>query len=214
MAASPPFVLALTRVQAHSFLPEIRLRLAADPIGLWDRAEEALGRGELDPPFWASVWPGGLALARYLLAHPELVRGRAVIDMATGSGVVAIAAAMAGARQVVAYDVDPLAVQAAQVNARLNRVRVDVRQADVRTVSIPPGALVTAGDVFYDRTISTAMLEGLAPLAETGSEVLIGDPYRSFLPEDRLEPLATFDVDVDPALESASVKSTVVARLS
>lgn len=213
-ATPPPFVLASTEVQTHPFVPELRLRLAHDAIGLWEEAEEAMGRGELAPPFWASVWPGGLALARYLLQHPEMVLGRTVIDVATGSGVVAIAAALAGAGSVIAYDTDELAVQAAQTNACLNRVRVAVYQADVRVVSAPSRALVTAGDVFYDRDISAAMLEGLTALAKAGSEVLIGDPYRSFLPQDRLEPLATFDIGVDMAVESESLKTTLVARLS
>ena len=209
----PSFVLASTEVQAHPLVPEVRLHLANDPIELWEAAEEAMGRQELDPPFWASVWPGGIALARYLLDHPEVVSGRTVIDVATGSGVVAIAAALAGARCVVACDTDDLAVHAAVVNAGLNRVRLTARNADVRTVAPGGGALVTAGDVFYDRDISTAMLAGLTALAETGSEVLVGDPYRSFLPHDRLEPLTTFDVVVDIALEGQPFKTTLVSRL-
>ena len=213
-ATPPPFVLASTEVKTHPFVPELRLRLATDSFELWEEAEEAMGRGELAPPFWASVWPGGLALARYLLQNSETVRGRTVIDVATGSGVVAIAAALAGARSVVAYDTDELAVHAAQMNARLNEVSVAVYKADVRDVSAPSGALVTAGDVFYDRSISTAMIEGLTALAGAGADVLIGDPYRSFLPQDRLEPLANFNIGVDMFLESDPVKATLVARLS
>ncbi len=207
-------LLASTSVRAHPLVPEVRLHLADDPIALWEEAEEAMGRGELAPPFWASVWPGGLALARYLLEHPALVAGRAVVDVATGSGVVAIAAALAGAGTVVACDSDALAVHAARVNAGLNGVRVAVRRADVRSVTAPAGALVTAGDVFYDRDISTAMMEGLAALAAAGAEVLVGDPYRSLLPQDRLEALADFDVVVDDGTESEPVKASVVARFS
>lgn len=210
----PPFVFAFTDVQTPISLPGLRLRLANDTIGLWERAEAAMGRGELDPPFWASVWPGGAALARYLLRHRKMVSGRMVVDVATGSGVVAIAAALAGASSVVAYDTDELAVSAAQMNACLNGVRIAVYQADVRSVFAPSGALVTAGDVFYDRDISTAMLEGLTALAKAGSEVLIGDPYRSFFPQDRLEPLANFDIGVDVTVESEPVKTTLVARLA
>lgn len=212
-ATPPPFLLELTEVQTHPFVPELRLRLATDAFDLWEQAEEAMGRGELAPPFWASVWPGGLGLARYLFEHPEIVLGRTVVDVATGSGVVAIAAALAGAGSVAAYDTDELAVHAAQVNACLNGVSVAVSKADVRAVSAPSGALVTAGDVFYDRLISTSMLEGLTALAEGGAEVLIGDPFRSFLPQDRLEPLANFDIAVDMFMESDRVKATLVARL-
>ncbi|HVX20285.1 MAG TPA: 50S ribosomal protein L11 methyltransferase [Acidimicrobiales bacterium] len=208
------FLLASTEVQTHPFVPELSLHLAHDAFGLWEETAEAMGRGELAPPFWASVWPGGLALARYLLEHPKIVLGRTVIDVATGSGVVAIAAALAGARSVSAYDTDELAVHAAQMNACLNRVSVTVSNTDVRAVSAPGGALVTAGDVFYDRRIATAMLEGLTALARGGAEILIGDPYRLFLPQDRLEPLANFDIGVDMFLESDPVKATLVARLS
>lgn len=207
-------MLAFTVVRAHPFLPEVRLRLANDTIGLWERAEEAMGRGELAAPFWATAWPGGLALARYLLDHPETVLGRRVVDVATGCGVVAVAAALAGAGSVTAYDTDALAVDAASTNAALNRVRVTVSRGDVRTVGAPSGALVTAGDVFYDRDIATAMLLGLGGLADSGCEVLVGDPFRSYLPEDRLEPLATFDVGVDAEVEQRAVMTTVVARLS
>lgn len=213
-AAPPPFALPYIDVQCHPFVPEVRLRLASDAFGLWEEAEVAMGRGEVAPPFWATAWPGGLALARYLLQHPEIVIGRPVVDVATGSGIVAIAAALAGAGSVTAYDTDELAVQAAQANASLNGVNVAVSRADVREVSVPSGALVTAGDVFYDRRISAAMLEGLTALTHAGAEVLIGDPFRSFLPQERLEALVTFDIDVEMFLESDPIKPTLVARLS
>lgn len=212
-ATFPSFVLALTDVQAHPFVPEVRLRLATDPMRLWEEAETAMGRGDLAPPFWASAWPGGLALARYLLEHPETVRGRTVVDVATGSGLVAVAAALAGARTVAAYDRDELAVHAARTNARRNRVRVAVHESDVRVVSAPSGTVVTAGDVFYDRDIAGAMLEGLTALAEAGSEVLVGDPYRTFLPQHHLETIANYEIGVDMAVEGVSTKSTLVARL-
>ncbi len=213
-APPPPFLVALTHARTHPVVPEIRLRVAADTMALWEQAEEAMAQRELAPPFWASAWPGGLALARYLLDHPTLVVGRAVVDVATGSGVVAIAAALAGAASVTAYDTDELAVHAARVNARLNGVDVAARHGDVRDVSAAPGTLVTAGDVFYSRDIATAMLDGLAMLAACGCEILVGDPYRSFLPCEHLEPLETFDVSVDVSVESVPVKRTVVARLT
>jgi predicted nicotinamide N-methyase len=203
-----------TEVQIHPFVPEIRLHLAKDSFGFWEEAEDAMSRGELAPPFWSSVWPGGLGLARYLLDHPEIVRGRTVIDVATGSGVVAIAAVLAGAQSVAAYDIDPMAIHMAQLNADLNGVSVSFSTGDVRGVSAPKGALVTAGDVFYDHTISTAMLEALTPLAAAGVEVLIGDPYRQYLPEDRLERVGTYSIGVNMFLESDPVKATLVARLT
>ncbi len=209
----PKLVLSHTDVRVLSFLPELRLRVATDAIGLWEAIEGAVDRGELPPPFWAFAWAGGMALARHLLAHPELVAGRQVVDVATGSGVVAVAAARAGAREVVASDIDEFAITAVALNARLNRVRVEPRLADVREIHVQPGAVVTAGDVFYDRDIASAMITGLGSLRLAGAEVLVGDPHRSFLPEDRLEPLAFYDVEVEEDLENATLKHTVVARL-
>jgi predicted nicotinamide N-methyase len=213
-SAPPKFVLAYTDIGVPKFLPEMRLRMANNAFELWEAAEGAIGRGELPPPFWSSVWAGGMALARYLLDNSDLVADRCVTDVATGSGVVAIAAAMAGAREVIAYDVDELAVSAASANARLNRVRIETRRSDVRDVEVPRGSLVTAGDVFYDRDIATSMLLGLTRMVTQGAEVLVGDPHRTFLPLDHLDPLASYQVDVDADLESVPVKTTLVARLT
>lgn len=214
LAGLPSFVAASIEVQHHPFVPQVQLGLAGDLVGLWEAAEEAMGRGDLPPPFWASAWPGGLALARYLLEHPHLVAGRTVVDVATGSGVVAIAAALAGAGTVIACDTDELAVEATKANASCNGVDVSVSTSDVREIGAPDGALVTAGDVFYDRDISQAMLEDLTRLANGGAEVLIGDPFRAFLPDARLEPIAQFDVTTDAGVEGVPVKATLVARLT
>jgi predicted nicotinamide N-methyase len=205
------FVLAHTRVRSAPFVPEVRLHLADDSLELWEATQVAVDRGDLPPPFWAFVWAGGQALARHVLDH-DVAGGRDVVDLATGSGLVAIAAALCGARTVTAYDVDPLAVAAARMNARLNGVDIDVRAADVRDVAVEPGTLVTTGDVFYDETIAAAMLPALAGLAGAGAEVLVGDPHRAYLPGRHLEPLATYDVDVETDIEDSPVKPTVVAR--
>jgi predicted nicotinamide N-methyase len=205
------FVLAHTRVRSAPFVPEVRLHLADDSLELWEATQVAVDRGDLPPPFWAFVWAGGQALARHVL-DLDVAGGRDVVDVATGSGLVAIAAALCGARTVTAYDVDPLAVAAARMNARLNGVDIDVRAADVRDVAVEPGTLVTTGDVFYDETIAAAMLPALAGLAGAGAEVLVGDPHRAYLPSRHLEPLATYDVDVETDIEDSPVKPTVVAR--
>jgi predicted nicotinamide N-methyase len=205
------FVLAHTRVRSAPFVPEVPLHLADDSLELWEATQVAVDRGDLPPPFWAFVWAGGQALARHVLDH-DVAGGRDVVDLATGSGLVAIAAALCGARTVTAYDVDPLAVAAARMNARLNGVDIDVRAADVRDVAVEPGMLVTTGDVFYDETIAAAMLPALAGLAGAGAEVLVGDPHRAYLPGRHLEPLATYDVDVETDIEDSPVKPTVVAR--
>jgi predicted nicotinamide N-methyase len=198
-----------------SFVPELQLYLAVDDaVDLWESTQES---GEVDggdPPFWAFAWAGGLALARYLLDTPESVRGRRVVDVATGSGLVAIAAALAGAGEVHAVDVDVLAVVAARRNAEANRVRVSASVASVADVTAGPGDLVLAGDVFYDQAMAEQMLTSLRRLRSEGAEVLIGDPYRSRLPEYALSQLAAYEVDVDPELERANSVPAVVARLT
>jgi predicted nicotinamide N-methyase len=207
------FVLAHTQVRPSPFVPEVRLHLADDSIALWQATAVAVDRGDLSPPFWAFVWAGGQALARYLLDQPDVVAGRTVVDVATGSGLVAIAAAQAGAKSVQACDVDHLAVAATRLNQSVNAVPLDVQQRDVRDVQAGPGTLVTVGDVFYDERIAAVMLTELSRLVAAGADVLVGDPHRAYLPTDRLEPIASYDVDVETDIEDAPVKTAVVARL-
>jgi predicted nicotinamide N-methyase len=204
-----------TRLTPVGFVPEIELYLAVDDaVDLWEVTQESGDVDGGDPPFWAFAWAGGLALARYLLDNPHVVAGRRVVDVATGSGLVAVAAALAGAGDVAAVDVDELAVVAARRNSEANGVRLSVTVASVTDVTAGPGDLVLAGDVFYDAAIAEQMLTSLRLLRSRGAEVMIGDPYRSWLPEDALSPLATYDVDVDPELERANVVPAVVARLA
>jgi predicted nicotinamide N-methyase len=142
-----------------------------------------------------------------------MVAGRHVVDIATGSGLVAIAAALAGAQQVQATDVDDLAIAATRCNAALNNADVNASVTDVRDVVSTPGALVTVGDVFYDERIAALMLAQLSRLAADGAEVIVGDPHRAYLPTSALEVLAHYDVDVETDIEDAPVKPSVVARL-
>src|SRR5712691_12148628 len=159
MEAEPPvpgIIRTGTQLRPVPLVPEVRLYQATDPIGLWQRTEQAEG-AEVDPPFWAFAWAGGQALARYLLDHPEAVRGRHAIDVASGSGLVAIAAAKAGAGAVTAYDIDPLAAAAIGVNAAANGVTVRAVCADILDGDgpPPPGAdLVLVADAFYERDLA------------------------------------------------------------
>jgi predicted nicotinamide N-methyase len=207
------FVLAHTRVRPAPYVPELRLHLADDSLELWEATQVAVERGEVPPPFWAFVWAGGQALARHLLDHPHLVAGRPVVDIATGSGLVALAAARARAASVTAVDVDDLAIAATRLNMRVNDVQVDARLCDVRDVQVPAGALVTAGDVFYDEKLAAVMEPALTQLAGAGAEVLVGDPHRAYLPTTRLDPIASYDVDVETDIENEPVKTTIVGRL-
>ena len=206
------FIRAETRVLPVPNAPEIRLHLADEATELWQRTEDELGRIGLPPPFWAFAWAGGQALARYILGRPELVAGRLVLDVASGSGLVAIAAALAGAARVEAADIDGFAAVAAELNAAVNGVVLHPRCEDV--VETDEGwEVVLAGDIFYEQGIAARMEAWLRQLQARGATVLIGDPGRSYLPVDRLEELAVYRVPVTRSLEDAEIKQARVWRL-
>jgi predicted nicotinamide N-methyase len=190
-------------------VPEIRLYLAADAIGLWQRTEDDLG-AERPPPFWAFAWPGGQALARYALDHAGLVAGRRVLDLGSGSGLVAIAAALAGAARVLASEIDPLAVAAIRLNAEANGVPVPVVTGDVLDGDGEDAQVVLAGDVWYSRPLAGRVLGCLERARARGAVVLTGDIGRAFLPRERFRELDAVDVPVLADLEDASVKRAMV----
>ncbi|WP_182086174.1 methyltransferase [Aureimonas sp. ME7] len=205
------FVLANTAPLRPPHVPEIELRLADEAHDLWLRTEEELEAIGLPPPFWAFAWAGGQGLARFVLDHPATVRGRRVADLATGSGLVAIAAAMAGASEVTALDIDPFAEAACGINAARNGV--DLRfSCEDRIGSGPDVDLLLAGDVFYDRGFARRLEPWFDALATAGTDVIVGDPGRAYLPRARVEPLAVYEVPVTRALEDAEVKRTTVWR--
>jgi len=208
----PAFIRENTRVLEPSHVPELKLYLADDAIALWQMTEEQLGEMGLPPPFWAFAWAGGQALARFILDNPEIVRGKSVLDVASGSGLVAIAAMKAGAAHAVAIDIDRFAEDAALLNAELNGVSMDVSDKD--PVGKPTDAdVILVGDLFYDRDLAPRVLDWLIGLERDGKSVLIGDPGRTYLPKDQLEKLASYDVPVTRALEDADVKRSGVWRL-
>lgn len=185
-----------------TLLPELTLELAADGVGLFD----ATGgyRSDTPPPFWSFVWPGGVALARHLLDHPALVAGRTVLDLGAGSGLVAIAAARAGAAAVTAVDTDPAALAAVRRNAALNNVLV-------HTAATPVTAdVIVAGDVFYSAPVAEKVL---AFLRASGATVLVGDPGRGFFPERLFDEVAVYEVPVRRSLEDTGLMRTTVWRL-
>ncbi|NJC71726.1 methyltransferase [Planosporangium thailandense] len=206
------FVRSHTRLGAPSAVPEVLLHLADEPIDLWERTEQARGH-ELPPPFWAFAWAGGQALARHLLDHPDLVRDRVVFDLAAGSGLVAIAAARAGASHVTAVEIDPLAGSAITVNATANGVDVAVVLGDVLDGDAGGAEVVLAGDVFYSRPMTERVLPFLQRARATGARVLVGDPGRAYLPRGLFTAVATYDIPVTQALESAESKLTTVWEL-
>jgi len=210
-ASAEAFIRANTALLTPPHLPEIRLHLADDAHALWHRTEEELAEIGLPPPFWAFAWAGGQGLARYILDHPDAVAGKHVLDFASGSGLVAIAAALAGASNVTASDIDPFAEVAMALNADENGARITCLAEDL-TGKAGGWDVVLAGDVFYDRGFAARLLPWFEALAARGARILIGDPGRSYLPRERLTALAEYRVAVSRALEDADVKHTVVWR--
>jgi predicted nicotinamide N-methyase len=201
------FVRAHTRLAPVPFVPELLLYQADEPIALWEETEA--GGAEQPPPFWAFAWAGGQALARHLLDDPGLVAGRAVLDLATGSGLVAVAAARAGAAPVTANDIDPLSLAAAAANASANRVGLRFVEGDLLDTDDRYG-VVLAGDVFYSREMVGRVLPFLRRCAGRGSLVLVGDPGRAYLPTGGMTRRATYDIPVLESLESVPVRRTSV----
>lgn len=203
------FIRAHTRLLPVPHAPEISLHVAEEATELWQKTEEELATIGLPPPFWAFAWAGGQALARYVLDHPEVVQGRRVLDFASGSGLVAIAAMKAGAASVIAADIDAFAVVAIGLNAAANGVAIEARLDDL--IGLDQGwDIILAGDICYERELAARVIDWLSGLSRRGATVLIGDPGRSYLPKDRLAEVATYQVPVTRALEDAEIKKSSV----
>ena len=207
------FIAANTALLPVPLVPEIRLHLAHEAVPMWQKTEEELGEIGLPPPFWAFAWAGGQALARYVLDTPETVRGRHVLDLASGSGLVAIAAKMAGAASTLAADIDTFALAAISLNAAANAVSIRTTGADL--LATPPTAfdIILVGDLFYERVLATRVLAWLETAQAQGSLVLIGDPGRSYLPKHRLASIAEYRVPHTRELEDAECKRSAVWQL-
>ena len=193
------------------FVPEITLLQADEPIALWEQTEA--GGVERPPPFWAFAWAGGQALARHVLDHPELVAGRSVLDLATGSGLVAVAAARAGAHPVTANDIDPFSLAATEANAEANGVQVRTLEADLLDTDDRYG-VVLAGDVFYSRDMAGRMVPFLRRAAGRGCLVLVGDPGRAYVPADAMRKVASYDVPVVESLEGVPRRQTTIWQVT
>jgi predicted nicotinamide N-methyase len=207
------FILDNTDVLSPPHVPEVRLRLATDAHALWLKTEEELEEIGLSPPFWAFAWAGGQGLARHVLDHPALVSGKSVLDFASGSGLVGIAASLSGASAVLAADIDPWSETAIRLNGALNGVALGYTAEDL--VGRDAGwDVVLAGDVFYDRAFADGIIPWFTALAARGATVLVGDPGRAYCPRERMEALATYTVPVTRALEDSEVKKTTVWRFA
>ncbi len=205
------FIRAQTEIAAPPFVPEIRLHLATEVTPLWQATEAALETANLAPPYWAFAWPGGQALARYLLDRPETVAGRCVLDFAAGGGIAGLAAVRAGAAHVTAAEIDPVAAVAIELNAKLNGLAIRCRTEDV----VGRGSawdIVLAGDVCYERPMAERIIPWLRRLA-VDAMVLLADPGRAYRPEGGLEELARYTVRTSRELEDRACRETVVWRV-
>jgi len=204
------FILANTRLQAPPHTPELLLHLADEVTPIWRMTEDELGAIGLPPPFWAFAWAGGQALARYILDHPSEVAGRSAVDFATGSGIVAIAAAKAGAASVLAADIDPFCAAAVALNAGANGVSLDFTDADLLDAAPPAVDLILAADICYEQPLADRVMAWLAAARAAGARVLIGDPGRSYFPKSGLVKLAEYRVPTTRELEDSEIKRTAV----
>jgi len=212
-SSSRAFVLRHTRVQPVAGLEGIRLHLADEVLPLWHAVQGELGDPDAPLPFWAFAWGGGLALATYLGEQPEAVRGRRVLDLGSGSGLVAIAAGLAGAAAVTGSDIDLFAEAAIGLNARINGVRVEVIGRDLLDEDPPDVDVILAGDTWYEQPLALRVLPWLKRAQLAGIAVLVGDPGRRYLPASELSELASYEVRTTTELEDLAFKRARVYRL-
>ena len=203
------FIAANAALIAPPLVPEITLYLATEVVPLWRATEEELAEIGVPPPYWAFAWAGGQALARYVLDNPAIVAGQRVLDIGAGSGLVALAAAKAGAATVLAADIDAFACTAIRLNASANNCAVTTTQDDL--IGAPNAwDMILVGDLFYERPLAERLLAWLTPL---DVPALLGDPGRNYFPKERVEKLASYQVETSRDLEDRDVRATAVYRL-
>jgi len=204
------FVRDNTRLQSPPHTPELILHLADEITPIWRLTEEELGEMGLPPPFWAFAWAGGQAIARYVIDHPEEVAGKSVLDFATGSGIVAIAAMKAGALSALANDIDDFCAAAVDANARANKVDVAFTSENLLDAAPPAVDVILAGDICYEKPLAERVLSWLKAAHDAGARVLIGDPGRTYFPKEGLVNLARYEVATTRELEDMEIKKTGV----
>jgi predicted nicotinamide N-methyase len=213
MSEPARFVAANTALLSPPLVPEIRLHLATEVVPLWRKTEEELDAEGVPPPYWAFAWAGGQALARYVLDHPAEVAGLRVLDFGSGSGLVAIAAAKAGAADILAADIDAFACAAIALNAVANDVAIRLTQDDVIGAACAWDTILV-GDMCYERPLAERLLAWLGDCARGGARVLLGDPGRSYFPKSGVEKLCTYNVQTTRDLEDREIRETSVYRFT
>lgn len=212
LAEAMAFIRANTRVANAPGLP-IRLYTADELTPIWEATEKDLAEANVAPPFWAFPWAGGQALARYVLDNPDTVRGKRVLDLASGSGLVAIAAAVAGAAEIVANDIDPMCEAAVALNAELNGVNITYLAGNLLDGAPPAYDVILAADVFYEQTPAKLFRAMLERCHVNGSTILAGDPGRTYFPRDAFKQVAEYAVETTTEIENHPVKSARVWTL-
>ena len=203
------FIRANSELMPSPLVPEIKLHLATEVVPLWRKTEEELNKMGVPPPYWAFAWAGGQALARYILDNPEIVRGKSVLDFGAGSGLVALAAAKAGAAKVLAADIDKFSIAAIAANAQANGLDIATTSDDI-IGSKEAFDVILVGDMCYERPLAERLMEWLK---NRHTEILLGDPGRSYFPKQGLERLAVYNVAVTRELEDREIRETGVWKL-
>ena len=204
------FVLRHTRLRAVPGVEDLRLHLADEVLPLWHAVQVETHDPDAALPYWAFAWGGGLALASFLRDHPEAVTGRRILDLGSGSGLVAIAAMRAGAAEATGVDIDPFAVAALELNARANRLRITGLHRDILEEEPPEVDAILAGDCWYEAGFASRVGGWLGRARDRGTDVLIGDPGRRYLPLDDLVERATYEVRTTTELEDMALKQARV----
>lgn len=207
------FVVRHTALRPVPGLEEIRLHLADEVLPLWHAVQLETRDPDAALPYWAFAWAGGLAIGRYLREHPEVVASRRVFDLASGSGLCAIAALHAGASTAIGADIDAFAGAAIEINARGNGRRVTVVGRDVLDEEPPDVDVILAGDCWYEARLAERVLPWLQRAQVRGLEVLVGDPDRRYLPTGALVELASYEVRTTTELEDLERKQGRVYAL-
>jgi predicted nicotinamide N-methyase len=214
-ASAEAFIRANTKLLSPPLVPEVQLHLAEESLPIWEKTEEELGEMNLPPPYWAFAWAGGQALARYLLDNPQIVRGKRVLDLGAGSGLVGIAAMKAGAASVLAADIDTMALAATGLNAAANATAIEMTADDFLAANSPGTFdVILVGDLFYERELASRVLTFIEAASRHGALILIGDPQRNYFPKGRFEVAAEYHVPVTRELEDAEIRRTTVWRVS
>jgi predicted nicotinamide N-methyase len=211
LAGRRAFILANTRLQSPPHTPELSLHLADEITPIWRMTEEALEELGLPPPFWAFAWAGGQALARYIIDNPDEISGKRVIDFASGSGIVGLAAARSGAARVLAADIDGFCQAAISLNGEANGLAIEFTDQDLLDHPAPAWAeVILAADICYEKPLAERVMAWLADAKAGGARVLIGDPGRSYFPRHGLAKLAEYQVKTTREIEDMEVKKTAV----